>query len=240
MVLKQLSVIMSILLIGACSSSPETNGVSNSTDIPIGHSEGCWLSDYTPAKNSEYVLPYPIGNQYLISQGNCGNSTHLKAPNLVMGLDVGDIRYAYDFAIPVGDKIVASRKGVVINLDDFYSDDANDVLKQNFIVIEHKDGSIAYYGHLKYSGALIEIGDEVDQGEVIGIAGKSGYTWNDPHLHFQVFDKNSKNCDMQRFNQSDKSTIRLSECTTIPITFKNADPLDSPLIEGKIYKALEY
>ena len=88
-------------------------------DIPIGHSEGCWVSDYTPANESQYVLPYPIGTSYIIGQGNCGQFTHTSPPTIS-----GDIRYAYDFSLPIGDKIVAARSGEVINVEDFFNNDS--------------------------------------------------------------------------------------------------------------------
>jgi murein DD-endopeptidase MepM/ murein hydrolase activator NlpD len=56
----------------------------------------------------------------------------------------------------------------------------------NMIVIEHADSSRAGYWHLQKNGALINVGDTVKQGQVIGLSGKTGYTAF-PHLHFLVW-----------------------------------------------------
>ncbi|HEY9735711.1 MAG TPA: tetratricopeptide repeat protein, partial [Trichocoleus sp.] len=50
--------------------------------------------------------------------------------------------------------------------------------------IEHKDGTLdTFYAHL--SQALVESGDWVEQGTVIGHVGTTGYSTG-PHLHFEV------------------------------------------------------
>ena len=227
------SLIILIVFFTACS-TPTKNG-----DIKIGPSNGCWKSDYTPAEQSEYVLPYPVGKEYYISQGNCGTYTHIRSA-VFQGIDFGDNRYAYDFSLHTGSEIVASRGGQVINIDESHKYFRDNVLKGNFIMIRHNDGTGAFYGHLDHKGVLVEVGDMVNQGDAIGISGKTGYTYGIPHLHFAVFEGESNNCDATGFDQSDISSIRLSECKSIPITFKNAEPLDTPPIVEKFYKAVEY
>ena len=180
------------------------------------------------------MLPFPVGASYIISQGNCGQFTHTKPPTIS-----GDIRYAYDFALAIGDKIVASRSGQVINVEDFYDNHSFDNYKTNFILIEHDDGTIAAYIHLSPTGALVNVGDHVKQGQLIGISGQSGYAI-DPHLHFEVFEKEHEHCKLTTHDVSNKENYRLSGCKTIPITFKNADPLDTPPRNGTIYTAKKY
>ena len=221
------------MLVYACS-TPTKNG-----DIKIGPAHGCWKSDYTPAKQSEYVLPYPVGKRHYIPQGNCGAYTHTQS-YVFQGIDAGDLSYAYDFSLPIGAEIVASRGGQVINIEGKHKYTGDNALKQNFIVIRHNDGTFAYYGHLDHKGVLVEVGDTIDQGDVIGLSGRSGYSYGIPHLHFAVFEGESNNCDATGFDSSDRTTIKLSECKSIPITFKNAEPLDTPPVVGKYYKAVEY
>jgi murein DD-endopeptidase MepM/ murein hydrolase activator NlpD len=55
----------------------------------------------------------------------------------------------------------------------------------NHVIIEHGDGTYGNYWHLKHNGALVNVGDTVKQGQVIGLAGKTGYAAF-PHLHFEV------------------------------------------------------
>ena len=54
------------------------------------------------------------------------------------------------------------------------------------IVIQHPDGSRAGYWHLQKDGALVNVGDTVSKGQVIGLSGKTGYAFQ-PHLHFIVW-----------------------------------------------------
>ncbi len=128
-----------------------------------------------------YWLPYKKGNRYLFIQGANSNFSHK-----------GEL--SYDFKMKIGTEICASRAGKIIEtkydgnkggLKDEYLSEGN------HIFIEHDDGSIAQYWHLKYNGVLVKVGDMVNQGQVIGLSGNTGYTAF-PHLHFQLIDKNGK------------------------------------------------
>jgi len=58
----------------------------------------------------------------------------------------------------------------------------------NFVRILHNNGAITYYGHL--SGIVVQAGQKVDQGQVIGYVGHTGYTIPAGeagcHVHFDV------------------------------------------------------
>ena len=60
----------------------------------------------------------------------------------------------------------------------------------NAVYVRHDDGSVAWYGHLE-NGSLTPkgVGDDVAQGEYLGLVGASGVTTG-PHLHFEVHDAN--------------------------------------------------
>ncbi|HHS98179.1 MAG TPA: M23 family metallopeptidase [Chloroflexi bacterium] len=53
----------------------------------------------------------------------------------------------------------------------------------NLVIIEHADGWESWYAHL--SVISVTEGQEVEQGEVIGAAGSTGYSTG-PHLHFEL------------------------------------------------------
>jgi murein DD-endopeptidase MepM/ murein hydrolase activator NlpD len=59
----------------------------------------------------------------------------------------------------------------------------------NYVVIEIADGTYAYYAHLQKGpkGVLVQPGDLVDKGQVIGKLGNTGNT-DAPHLHFMLID----------------------------------------------------
>jgi murein DD-endopeptidase MepM/ murein hydrolase activator NlpD len=52
--------------------------------------------------------------------------------------------------------------------------------------VRHSDGSQAFYGHLKYNGVLVNVGDTVRTGQIIALSGSTGYSAL-PHLHFMVW-----------------------------------------------------
>lgn len=76
----------------------------------------------------------------------------------------------------VGDNIYSVNDGVVINAD--WSTGYGRLIK-----IQHANNIVTYYGHC--SKILVEKGDKVKQGEIVGEIGMSGRTTGS-HLHFEV------------------------------------------------------
>lgn len=88
-------------------------------------------------------------------------------------------------------EVIAAAPGTIIDKRDGNFDlncENNGNPLWNGIVIEHADGSQAWYWHFK-SGAITSknIGDTVAEGEYLGAAGSSGSS-TIPHLHFEVYD----------------------------------------------------
>ncbi len=54
----------------------------------------------------------------------------------------------------------------------------------NYVRIEHTDGSVTYYGHLRQWSVAVQTGDAVTCGQFIGQVGSSGNSTG-PHLHFE-------------------------------------------------------
>ena len=61
----------------------------------------------------------------------------------------------------------------------------------NAVYVQHGDGSIAWYGHMKNGSVTTKnVGEIVTAGEYLGIVGSSGNSTG-PHLHFEVYEDNS-------------------------------------------------
>lgn len=123
-----------------------------------------------------YQLPYRENEAHLLVQGYFSHYTHKN-------------RAALDFKMRKGTSICAIRDGVVVRTKgDGKRGGGNSKYRPdgNFIVIQHSDSSRAGYWHLRYQGLFVKVGDSVKQGQVIGLSGKTGYTYF-PHLHLIVW-----------------------------------------------------
>ncbi len=95
-------------------------------------------------------------------------------------------------------EVIAAAPGTIIDKRDGNFDlncENNGNPLWNGIIIEHADGSQAWYWHFK-DGAITSknIGDTVAEGEYLGAAGSSGSS-TIPHLHFEVYDSGNNLID---------------------------------------------
>ncbi|MFI5172912.1 MAG: peptidoglycan DD-metalloendopeptidase family protein, partial [Chitinophagales bacterium] len=106
------------------------------------------------------------------------------------GTDIVIAPYAWNMMETEQADIIAAAAGLII-----YKEDGNydqncgfNELTANAIGIEHDDGTIAYYFHMK-NGSLTSKaeGETVETGEFLGKVGSSGSSFL-PHLHFEVQD----------------------------------------------------
>jgi murein DD-endopeptidase MepM/ murein hydrolase activator NlpD len=130
---------------------------------------------FTQDKTYIYSLPFQTGKKVFLVQAYQSKLSHKG-------------EYALDFKVKEGTKICAAREGKVIatrgdsNKGGLKDENLSD---GNYITIEHNDGSVAHYWHLKKEGVLVKEGDEVIKGQHIGYSGNTGYSAF-PHLHFEV------------------------------------------------------
>jgi murein DD-endopeptidase MepM/ murein hydrolase activator NlpD len=130
-----------------------------------------------------YHLPYEENKTHLLVQGYFSMYTHKH-------------RAALDFKMKKGTKVCAVRDGVVVRIKKDGNRGGSNVKYRadgNYIVIQHEDSTRSGYWHLKHDSIYVKVGDVVKQGDVIGLSGRTGYTYF-PHLHFIVwrYDKNNK------------------------------------------------
>lgn len=86
-------------------------------------------------------------------------------------------------------EIIAGEDGIIIAKDDGFDDDHCECFGSwNAVYVQHADGSVAWYGHMKRGSLTAKgVGESVSQGEFLGIVASSGCSTG-PHLHFEVYD----------------------------------------------------
>ena len=97
---------------------------------------------------------------------------------------------------------------------------------ENWVFIQHADGTVMQYVHLTQNGVLVSVGESVAQGQTIAISGNTGCS-SGPHLHTWLF----------------RDTTDFSRKASLPVNYRNADgPLDhnNALVIGGVYTALPF
>ncbi|HLU07618.1 MAG TPA: M23 family metallopeptidase [Woeseiaceae bacterium] len=158
-----------------------------------------------------YRLPYASGKSFRVLQGFGSRFSHT-------GLE----QFAIDFRMPEGTPVHAARGGLVAR-----TEESNDKgcwedgcgKYANFIVVLHDDGTTGEYYHLQQNGVLVDTGDRVEAGQMIGLSGNTGHTTM-PHLHFAVY------------RAADWGTTQ-----SIPVRFASADGIIEKPRRGARYPA---
>lgn len=171
MMMKNTTYLLAIMLFVSCFEDDSLQGVltsPDSSDLVIS----CDNAMYGPWQASEYVLPYTVGETYNVDLNQCSSSYH--APGK-------PDQFAVDFFMPIGTPIRASRSGTVT----FVEESGLDYEFPNNKIIIESGGNFDQYMHLTKDGALVEEGQNVSQGQLIGYSGATGLAGY-PHLHFVV------------------------------------------------------
>src|SRR5579884_2271394 len=122
------------------------------------------VPDNTPRGPKIYKLPYPAGFTFTMCQGNN------------QGSHTGNGKYAWDFCMPIGTPVTASRGGTV------------KWVRQDFM--EHGHGTSAIYMHLMHNGVRVKPGQRVETGQLLAYSGNTGWSGG-PHTHFMVMQSSS-------------------------------------------------
>ena len=162
---------------------------------------------YPKQSTSLYVLPYTINSAFNVGQGNCTDGSHTLNTEQA---------FAYDFDMPIGTNVIASRSGIVIVVVENYLENNNIPGQENYLVIQHNDDTVSIYYHLTHNGVAVKVGDSIVQGELLARSGNTGDS-SAPHLHFEV--------------------ALCEDCQTLPISFKNTREHINGLVEGEVYLA---
>ena len=124
--------------------------------------------------------------------------------------------------------VVAAAPGTIIQKSDGYFDKncAMSSDTANYIIVQHADGSVALYWHMKKNSLTVKtVGQTVTTGEFLGVVGSSGSS-TDPHLHFEVWSSTTPNTLQDPF---------MGACNTLNATSLWAS--QKPYTEPAIVKA---
>lgn len=122
-----------------------------------------------------YTLPFEVKKKVFLIQGYESMFSHKGEK-------------ALDFKVKNGTKICAARNGIVTAIrenSDKGGLKSENLSDGNYIMIQHDDASVAYYWHFQKDGVLVNVGDSITTGQLIGLSGNTGYSAF-PHLHFEV------------------------------------------------------
>ncbi|PWH83834.1 hypothetical protein DIS18_04585 [Algibacter marinivivus] len=121
---------------------------------------------------------------------NCGNRTYDTTNGYNhAGIDIFNWPFQWKMMDNDDVEIIAAAPGQILAKVDSRTDRSCSFngTNWNFVYIQHDDGSVAVYGHLKQNSATTKnVGDMVTEGEYLGIVGSSGNSTG-PHLHFEVY-----------------------------------------------------
>lgn len=125
---------------------------------------------------------------------NCGTTTYDTASGYNhQGFDA----YLWPFSWKQMDdgqtEIIAAADGQIIDKGDGQFDRSCNFNSNqwNAVYVQHGDGSVAWYGHMKNGSVTSKnVGEMVSAGEYLGIVGSSGNSTG-PHLHFEVYENNT-------------------------------------------------
>ena len=150
-------------------------------------------------ESRKYLLPYEYGRNAEID-----DSFAAAAPAEA---------WQYNFELYNGADIVAARAGTVVEVEESYTascfvDDVN--CPNNYISILHSDGTTAKYLSVDTDEACVDVGDNVEQGDVIGGLGNIGPSLSGT-LVFQVWSADPLNrslFDRPKFQDASRGIIR--------------------------------
>ena len=174
---------------------------------------GCPGADYPDWQRSPYVIPFAVGTVVATGLTNCTGSFHSEGqPDA----------FAYDFDVPMRTVVLASRAGEVVAIDESRQDYPGVYETGNYVLVDHGDGTQGFYLHFTTDGVSVEVGDELEPGDVIGLSGASGLAGY-PHLHLVVVDAEAR-----------------APYVSLPFTFRNTRPNPDGLEPYSAYEVEPY
>jgi len=93
-----------------------------------------------------------------------------------------------------GREVLATARGVVVSTQNNVVDNTPGEYNQkqaagNYVVIDHGNGEFSMFGHLKQQSVVVQAGEHVEYGDVLGLCGNSGNS-SEAHLHYHLQNTN--------------------------------------------------
>lgn len=151
---------------------------------------------------------------------NCGARTYDQATGYNhAGIDI----FLWPFSWILMDQgtvqIVAAAPGTIVGKVDGNDDRScpnNYSADWNAVYVQHADGSVAWYGHMrKFSQTAKTVGQPVALGEYLGEVGSAGFSTG-PHLHFELHSSNAAGYSILEGNTG--------TCNNVPTRYLNQRP----------------
>lgn len=157
-------------------------------------------SDNSYSKNT-YIMP--IKNEWFVFWG--GTNEFINYHYVYESQ-----RYAYDLVVmkdnqtykddtmrnenyyAFNQEVVAPADGKVLKVTNNIIDNTPGEMNEsqpagNYVILEHPDKEYSFLAHFKQQSIVVNEGDAVKQGQIIGLCGNSGNS-SEPHIHFHVMD----------------------------------------------------
>lgn len=175
-----------LLLLGSVGLCVRAEALTPELALPLAcePNKTCWIANYVD------VDPGPEIRDY-----NCGTTTYAEESAYYKGHQGTDFALRDEKAMRDGVTVLAAAPGVVIASRDGMPDvsvrrlGGRAALKGNDcgnrVGIDHGDGLLTDYCHLRKGSVLVRTGDKVHAGQPLGKVGMSGAS-EYPHLHFGV------------------------------------------------------
>ncbi len=178
------------------------------TNSPILHSNVTFVNEPNivlyewPIKAADHY-DNEIGLFVISSRVDHGSNTDYNHGNWTYGghngTDIGADPFGWVNLLNNDVEVIAMAPGVIIERKDGNYDlgcgSSYQSSDWNVVTVEHADGTIAMYGHLRKGTVTSkQVGDSVQTGEKLGTIGSSGGSGG-PHLHLEIRDENNNVID---------------------------------------------
>jgi len=138
---------------------------------------------YNPKVDEDYVYTLPFKKGKMISARETSNLS-----NKYFSAELPQNWKSFVFKTKETDTVVAARKGIVIKVEKGYKMDtiSNFTSKTNYVIIEHKDGTIARYSGFSKNGVFVREGQKVYPQSFLGVFNSKNKKGNTSLIHFNV------------------------------------------------------